>query len=149
MEMIVCILFFSLSAAVSAQMFAKSHTISHTAIKENHAVIEVNNLAECFYVENGDIEAIAEKYYDNKTLLASHHITVYFDSDFNVVDSLGTSSCYMLTLTVSDSEKHGMREGEIVFYENSSNKGLVEVYKLNVTVNVPNTIEMLTASSDS
>ena len=68
MEMIVCILFFSLSAAVSAQMFAKSHIISQTAINENHAVIEVNNVAEAFYAENGNIAGISEILYPGLSL---------------------------------------------------------------------------------
>ena len=77
MEMIVCILFFSLSAAVSAQMFAKSHIISQTAINENHAVIEVNNLAEAFYAENGNIAGISEILYPGLSLTTPESITLF------------------------------------------------------------------------
>ncbi len=139
MEMIVCILFFSLSAAVSAQMFAKSHVISEAAINENHAVIEVNNLAEAFYSEHGDIEAISEKFYDGNTLLSSHILGVYFDKDFNPVGPIEYDAHYEAQLDVKDSETEGMKDGTITFYEFKEG-GAEPIYSLNVTVNVPHMV---------
>ncbi len=139
MEMIVCILFFSLSAAVSAQMFAKSHVISQAAIDENHAVIEVNNLAEAFYAEHGDIRAISEKFYAGNTLLASDILGVYFDKDFKLVSGEENGVQYEAQLVVKDSETEGMKDGTITFYELKED-GVSEIYSLNVTVNVPHTV---------
>ena len=144
MEMIVCILFFSLSAAVSAQMFAKSHMISNTAIKENHAVIEVNNLAECFYMEYGDPSAIGEKdYYEHKAY-STHVFDVWFDENFCETDAFGPDALYCLQLYVKDVSATDMRHGKITFSEMIPyTDGFNEIYSLDVTVNVPNTISMI------
>ena len=136
MEMIVCILFFSLSAAVSAQMFAKSHVISQTAIDENHAVIEVNNLAEAFYSEHGDLAAISEKFYDGNTLLANDLLGVYFDKDFNMVSPVDATAHYEAQLCIRTSDIKGMKDGTITFYDHSKDEAKT-VYSLDVTVNVP------------
>ncbi|MBR1860722.1 MAG: hypothetical protein IJ796_02520 [Lachnospiraceae bacterium] len=136
MEMIVCLLFFSLSAAVCAQMFAKSHTISKTAIQENHAVIEVNNLAECFYAEHGNVNTISHKLYEDNTLLARDLLGVYFDENFNQVSPSSESVRYEAQLSVTDSETVGMKDGVISFYEFTAD-GTRLIYSLSVTVDDP------------
>ena len=138
MEMIVCILFFSLSAAVSAQMFAKSHMISQTAINENHAVIEVNNMAEAFYAEHGDLGSISHKLYGDETLLAHSMLGVYFDKDFCIVSALGEVASYQAQLVLNDPDNTQSRSGTITFYEFESD-GVKEIYSLDVVVDIPHT----------
>ncbi len=46
MELIMSILFFSLSAAVCVQLFVKSHALSQQSLKLNYAVIASESLAE-------------------------------------------------------------------------------------------------------
>ncbi|MBR6303239.1 MAG: hypothetical protein IKN35_01265 [Lachnospiraceae bacterium] len=137
MEMIVCILFFSLSAAVSAQMFAKSHIISQTAINENHAVIEVNNLAEAFYAENGNIAGISEILYPGLSLTTPESITVYFDAGFNAVSFDGEAAAYYVELKTGDLNDNHTKDGTVSFYDMSDTSK--PIYSLDVTVNVPRT----------
>ncbi len=140
MEMIVCIFFFSLSAAVSAQMFAKSHVISHTAIDENHAVLEVNNLAESFYAEHGDLSSISEKLYGHNSSLSDNKLSVYFDGEFRQV-SPGSSSYYTAELTITeDAGDSGLKKGNIAFYKLDPKKGSKLIYSLDVAVDVPHMI---------
>ena len=141
MEMIVCIFFFSLSAAVSAQMFAKSHVISNTAIYENHAVIEVNNLAESFYSEHGDFSAISEKFYGGKAAYSEHVLDVYFDEEFrltNVSESETSPAHFLANIVLKNDSREGMKEGTITFYEMAP-EGVKEIYSLDISVDVPNT----------
>ncbi|MCR4616746.1 MAG: hypothetical protein K5669_01025 [Lachnospiraceae bacterium] len=137
MEMIVCILFFSLSAAVSAQMFAKSHIISETAINENYAVIEVNNMAEAFYSESGDLKAISEKFYSGNSVLGVSNLMVYFDSEFNIVSSESGSASYYVSVVESDNLEKHMKNAKISFYDLKDSSD--SVYSLDVSVNMPNT----------
>lgn len=141
MEMIVCILFFSLSAAVCAQMFAKSHSISENNINENHAVIISAGIAECFYAEFGDEVKINDLYYEGKGELQGGILSLYFDTDYNLCDN--TSAPYKATLSVAPSVTDGMLDGVITFYamnKNTDSEKSTPVYTLTLQVNNPNHI---------
>lgn len=56
MELILSILFFSLSSAVCVQLFVKSHLISQQSVDLNSAVEWCQNIAEAFYGTNGNID---------------------------------------------------------------------------------------------
>lgn len=56
MEMILSILFFSLSSAVCVQLFVKSHLISQRSVDLNRAVEYCQNIAEAFYGCNGNLD---------------------------------------------------------------------------------------------
>lgn len=56
MELILSILFFSLSSAICIQLFVKSHLISQQSLDLNHALEDCQNVAEAFYGCNGDID---------------------------------------------------------------------------------------------
>lgn len=56
MEMILSILFFSLSSAVCIQLFVKSHLISRQSVDLNCAVEYCQNVAEAFYGCNGNLD---------------------------------------------------------------------------------------------
>lgn len=142
MEMIVCLLFFALSAAVCAQMFAKSHSISNTAINENHAVIAVSNLAECYYSEFGDLNSISGKFFDkNSEVIGDDTLRVYYDEAFQPTDKSGESCPYYSEIHLLDPENATFREGVISFFSREEKGGTVTtvpVYSLDVTVNIPN-----------
>ena len=48
MELILSILFFTLTAAVCLQLFVKAHVLSQDTINLNHAVTQAQNFAEIF-----------------------------------------------------------------------------------------------------
>lgn len=140
MEMIVCLLFFALSAAVCAQMFAKSHKISHTAIDENHAVIAVSNIAECFYAEFGDANQISEKFFkQSSSVTEDGTLRVYYDEAFESSTDKEDAPYFAELKIIGTNEN--MCEGVISFFSRSVKEGKVTiepVYSLDVTVNVPN-----------
>ena len=141
MEMIVCLLFFALSASVCAQMFAKSHKISHTAINENHAVIAVSNIAECFYAEFGDTGSISEKFFDTSSSVADDGtLRVYYNEAFEPASPSAGEPPYYAELKIIGTNEN-MREGVISFFSRSEKNGTVTiepVYSLDVNVNIPN-----------
>ena len=142
MEMIVCLLFFALSAAVCAQMFAKSHSISNTAINENHAVIAVSNLAECYYTEFGDLDSISGKYFkNNSSVIGADTLRVYYDEAFEPSDKAEQDCPYYSEIHLLDPDNATFREGVISFFSREEKSGTVTttpVYSLDVTVNIPN-----------
>ena len=140
MEMIVCLLLFALSAAVCAQMFAKSHKISHTAIDENHAVIAVSNIAECFYAEFGDTNQISEKFFkQNSAITDDGALRVYYDEAFESSSDKENAPYYAELKIIGTNEN--LCEGVISFFSRTKKEGKITiepVYSLDVTVNIPN-----------
>lgn len=67
MELIIAILFFSLTGAVCIQLFVKAHLISRSTIELNHAIVQAQNLAEIWLSTDG----------------AEQPAPLYFDSDWN------------------------------------------------------------------
>lgn len=101
-EMIICIFFFGLSAAICSQFFAKAHLTSKDTIEENYGEIIVQNLAECFYATNGDFEQIVSEHYNGYAVCDDNGFTIYFDSDFAMLPA-GEES-FNPELLPSDSE---------------------------------------------
>ena len=56
MELILAILFFSLSGSVCVQLFIQAHTLSNNSVVLNHSILQAQNIAETFYGCNGDID---------------------------------------------------------------------------------------------
>ena len=86
MELIMSILFFSLSAAVCVQLFVESHTLSNESLRLNYAVITSESMAEAFYNTNGDLAAlkgILDGAYYNES---RHSVNIYYDADFRPLD---------------------------------------------------------------
>ncbi len=82
MELIMSILFFSLSAAVCVQLFVKSHALSQQSLKLNYAVIASESLAECFYGTNGDPEEIIGVMEGSYLNASAKTIHVYYNKNF-------------------------------------------------------------------
>ena len=56
MELIIAILFFSISGAICVQLFVQSHITSKNSVELNHSVEWCQNVAEAFYGCNGNTE---------------------------------------------------------------------------------------------
>ena len=59
-ELIIVILFFSLTSTVCIQLFVKAHLIGKHTSELNHSVEIAQNLAESFYGMNGDYDDFIE-----------------------------------------------------------------------------------------
>ncbi|MDE5910576.1 MAG: hypothetical protein K2H52_17875 [Lachnospiraceae bacterium] len=105
MEMILSVLFFSLSSAVCVQLFVKSHLISQQSVDLNCAVEHCQNVAEAFYGCNGNLD-------DMMLLFESSH-----------QDASDKSSYFLdeppYTISVTVQEKDNMLICSIVAYKSS------------------------------
>lgn len=142
MELIICILFFALSAALCVQMFAHSHTVSKKNIDENNAILLCNNLAECFYAEFGELSKISDKFYPNNSKVENNAFTAYYNESFEPVvvsDSMDNFEGYILELSEPPASDTGIRKGDISFFKTDSS-GIANIFNINLQVNQPNHI---------
>lgn len=85
MELIITIMFFSVSAAVCMQLFVKTHLLGKKTMELNHAVAEAQCFAEIMRGTDGSLEQIVSQYPDAVSDGESF-FKVYYDSDFAKCD---------------------------------------------------------------
>ncbi len=91
MELIVAILFFSLSAAVCVRLFTNAHLMAERTENLSSAVMWSQNLTETFTAESGDLERISGLYPD--AYVTEDTLILFFDNNWEVLDeSLGDAS---------------------------------------------------------
>lgn len=106
MELILAILFFSITSAVCVQLFVKSHLLSQDSWMLTHAVSECSSVAEiCSTADDASsaITLISDIYPNAEIESANEYAAVYYDSDFNICDKKNSS--YMLTVQLSQKER--------------------------------------------
>lgn len=97
MELIIAILFFSVSGAICVQLFVQSHMTSKNSVELNHAVEWCQNVAESFYGCDGDpkemIKLFENSYIDHS---AEPENTFYlnFNEDFQPTPVVWEKSSY-------------------------------------------------------
>ncbi len=80
MVLIIAILFFAVTSAVCAQIFAKSHILSTKTTRLNHAVAQAESAAESFKAVNGSLEAMAKLF--PGAALDKDTLTISYDADW-------------------------------------------------------------------
>lgn len=98
MELVITILFFSMSAAVCMQLFVKSHILGQQTQELNHAVCEAQGFAEVMRGTDGTLEEIVALYPDAITD-GETFFEVYYDEDFKKCDFSGAVYVADVTLT--------------------------------------------------
>lgn len=78
MELIIAILFFSLTSTVCIRLFVRTHLISQQTINENHAINLVQNLAEGFLGTDGNLDALQSLFPDS-ILSEGNTLTLYWN----------------------------------------------------------------------
>lgn len=68
MELIIALLFFSVSSTVCIRLFVKAHALSAQTVDQNYAVNYAQNMAEMFTGCEGDLEAM-------QALLSDSHLS--------------------------------------------------------------------------
>jgi len=84
MELIICILFFSLASAVCVQLFVKAHTTSAETRELNNAINIAQSICEVMKGTDGSIESV-EQYFENASGDDDYFVILY-DSDFKETD---------------------------------------------------------------
>ena len=79
MELMISILFFSLSGAVCIQLFVKAHTINTATEDKSNATLIAQDISELFHHTKGDKEQLLSYYteYDAK----SNEVFLYFSEN--------------------------------------------------------------------
>lgn len=77
-ELILVILFFSITAAVYVQVFVGAHTLSQDSVNLTEGTLRAQNLAEAFYGCDADMERIKELFPEAEA--DGDTLTLYFDS---------------------------------------------------------------------
>lgn len=89
MELIIAILFFSLSCAVCIQLFFKAHHVSRKSEDLSSAVLWCENVAELFRGCDGDMSEMTALLEDTDhfriTTDADDEFSIFFDEDWNPI----------------------------------------------------------------
>ncbi|MBQ8596847.1 MAG: hypothetical protein IJ409_03575 [Lachnospiraceae bacterium] len=97
MELIIAILFFSVSGAICVQLFVQSHITSKDSVELNHAVEWCQNVAEAFYGCEGNPEemmALFENSYVGDMAEAGNTFYLNFNEDFQPTPVVWEKSSY-------------------------------------------------------
>jgi len=127
MELIIAILFFSVSAVVCVQLFVKAHLTNQETTSLAGSNIVLQNLAEGFLGCDGDISEFAALYdgahYDEELST----LEVYYDAEWNACDkqqAVYTASTYcheedgldVATITILDNDANTLSFQNIKHY---------------------------------
>ena len=100
MELMISILFFSLSSAVCIQLFAKAHTINETTEHISAATVIAQNISEYFHHTNGNKEQFLSYFEEYES--SSSQTFLYFTENG---DSCSASNAYYkVSLTLQEEE---------------------------------------------
>ena len=108
-ELILAILIFAVASAICLQIFVTSHQIAGNSSQLNHAVIAVQNGAECFKASGGNLQETAgllgAEYTDGDS-----SVFIYLDDEWN--DTPKTALFYMVEIAMI-SNNEGLVTGEV------------------------------------
>lgn len=102
MELMVVILFFSISSAVCIQLFVKSHMITNTAQAQSNANMIAQNTSECFLSTDGSMGQTLP--YLNEHNDSQNNISTYYNADWNICKT--EEAMYMEVLTFTSDEHY-------------------------------------------
>lgn len=98
MELIVAILFFSLSAAVCVRLFTGAHLMAERTENLSSSVIWSQNLSESFTAMKGDLDKISALYPD--AYLTDDTLILFFDDNWETIDETLSDASYEAILKV-------------------------------------------------
>jgi len=117
-ELVIVILFFSLSAAVCVKIFATSELLSRTSYDINKSVVMAQNAAECFKAADADIYKTAQML---GGAVNESTIKIAYDKNWQISES---KSVFEMIINIK-SENAELKKAEITVYKN--NKILYEL----------------------
>jgi len=127
LELIIAILFFSISAAACIQLFAKAHAVDVRTGEQNQAIVWSQNLAELWRCSNGDItfvgEQIREDYFFPEGSVVYNPsgdvTTLTFQFDKNWFFTAGTPDYRIVLESASMPDDSGMLYASISLYKDA------------------------------
>ncbi len=131
MELIIVILFFSISAVVCVQLFVNAYSTNESTKKIAQATVIVQNLAEQFLGCDGDPGAVRDLYGTGSALRLGDTeavISLGYDEAWNEV-SADVSPVYVASISIAD-EKGDPYVGDNTPEAGSMEIATVEVYEV-------------------
>ena len=113
-ELMICILFFSITAGICIQFFVKSHNMSQDAKNLYQAQQEAASMAE---ILEKDIDSL-----DN--------ISVYYDKDWNQCDKEEKMYWLEVTQAQNQAQEDDLKKVKIAVYSGENSKGVRQIFKL-------------------
>ncbi|WP_024866979.1 hypothetical protein [Butyrivibrio sp. FCS014] len=104
MELIIAIMFFSLSAAVCVRLFVSAHTMAESTESINNATIWTQNLAEAFTGEKGDLSEISHLFPEAYVISESETegtLILFFDDKWELMSGQPSDAAYEAILEVT------------------------------------------------
>ena len=93
MELIISILFFSVSGAICVELFVNAHSLSEESVDLNNSVLWTQNISEVFHGSEGNLHSIADFFSDSCIVLVSYEdnpevgtLVMYFDENWQLID---------------------------------------------------------------
>ena len=93
MELIISILFFSISGAICIELFVKAHSLSKESVELNNSVLWTQNVSEVFNGCHGNLHKIADFFTDRSVVLVSYEdnpevgtLVMYLDENWNLIE---------------------------------------------------------------
>lgn len=129
MELIIAILFFSLSGTVCIQLFAKAHIISRNTVDQNNAITQAQNLAEGWLSLEGDLQKVQPLFQDS--ILSSNGDRLYLLFDENWESQSGAVSqwpAYIAQLKDNGEAENGLIHANIEIFRASEASGAEEYF---------------------
>lgn len=131
MEMIISILFFSITSAITVQLFVKAHNIDDQSVSLSQGSIILQNVAEVFRSCDGDFVQTSQQFDD---LISEHKencFLIYYNENWDA-SSHPSQNGYTLEAVFSESDQ--LRTLNLSIYSNQDNQIILE---LNVLKNKP------------
>lgn len=130
MELIICVLFFSLASAVCMQLFVKAHLLDVQTRELNQAVAIAQSYAEIMRGTDGSLESILAEVPD--AIADDNYFEVFYDKNFDVCSP--DDAVYVSDVTIEPDRGIQNMQIRIVKLEDYS-----EIYSLTATkyMNVP------------
>lgn len=142
MELIIAILFFSVSGAICVQLFVQSHLISKDSVELNHGVEWCQNVAEAFYGCNGNAEEMMQLFehsYIGNAAEAGATFYLNFDKNFQPTPeerekSSYTPSDHAYKVSVHIFEEERLLNCNIIAYSYGQDGATEDIYELTVQI---------------
>lgn len=142
MELIIAILFFSVSGAICVQLFVQSHITSKNSVELNHGAEWCQNVAEAFYGCDGNAEAMMalfENSYIGNLAEAGNTFYLNFNEDFKSTPEQREKSSYIPSdhaykLSVNIYEEDRMLYCHIKAYSYGTDGETEDIYELTVQI---------------
>ena len=131
MEMIISILFFSITSAITVQLFIKAHNIDDQSVSLSQGSIILQNVAEVFRSCDGDFEQTSLQFDDLISEHTENSFHIYYNETWNP-SSQPSQKGYTLEAVFSETDQ--LRALNLSIYSNQDNQIILE---LNVLKNKP------------